>query len=95
MPHIFKAQIPPDKLSRVSAYDWMVSIGLLPLGYALAGPLAQALGSVEVLIAGSLLALLALAAGLLPRQTRMLERLERPALVPGTGTMGSSIPHRP
>ncbi len=88
-------RIPPDKLSRVSAYDWMVSIGLLPLGYALAGPLAQALGSVEVLIAGSLLALLALAAGLLPRETRMLERLERPALAPGAGAMGTSIPHRP
>ena len=52
-------------------------------------------GNVEVLIAGSALALLALAAGLLPRETRMLERLERPALAPGTGAMGSSIPHRP
>ena len=88
-------RIPPDKLSRVSSYDWMVSIALLPLGYALAGPLAQAFGNVEVLIAGSALALLALAAGLLPRETRMLERLERPALAPGTGAMGSSIPHRP
>jgi hypothetical protein len=88
-------RIPPEKLSRVSSYDWMVSIGLLPLGYALAGPLAQALGSVEVLIAGSALALLALAAGLLPRETRMLERLELPALAPGAGALGSSIPHRP
>ena len=90
-------RIPPEKLSRVSSYDWMVSIGLLPLGYALAGPLAQALGTVEVLIAGSAIALLALAAGLLPRETRMLERLERPAIAPGTGTgaMGASIPHRP
>jgi hypothetical protein len=88
-------RIPPDKLSRVSSYDWMVSIALLPLGYALAGPLAQALGDVEVLLAGSALALLALAAGLLPRETRMLERLERPALAPGTGAIGSTIPHRP
>ena len=88
-------RIPPDKLSRVSSYDWMVSIALLPVGYALAGPLAQACGNVEMLIAGSALALLALAAGLLPRETRMLERLERPALAPGTGAMGSSIPHRP
>jgi hypothetical protein len=50
---------------------------------------------VEVLLGGSVLALLALAAGLLPRETRMLERLERPALAPGTGAIGSSIPHRP
>ena len=68
-------RIPADKLSRVSSYDWMVSLALLPLGYVLAGPLASALGSVDVLIGGSVLAAIALALGLLPRQTRMLERL--------------------
>jgi hypothetical protein len=68
-------RIPPDRLSRVSSYDWMVSLALLPLGYVLAGPLAHALGAVEVLVGGSALACLALAAGLLPRETRMLERL--------------------
>jgi MFS family permease len=67
-------RIPPDKLSRVSSYDWMVSLALLPLGYVLAGPLAGALGAVEVLLGGSVLAAIALALGLLPRQTRMLER---------------------
>ncbi len=68
-------RIPPEKLSRVSSYDWMVSLGLLPLGYVLAGPLAGALGAVEVLLGGSVLAALALALGLLPRETRTLERL--------------------
>jgi hypothetical protein len=68
-------RIPPDKLSRVTSYDWMVSLGLLPLGYLLAGPLADALGSTEVLLAGSALGLLALALGLLPSETRMLQRL--------------------
>jgi MFS family permease len=67
-------RIPPDKLSRVSSYDWMVSLALLPLGYVLAGPLASALGPVEVLLGGSVLAAIALALGLLPRQTRMLRR---------------------
>jgi Transmembrane secretion effector len=69
-------RIPADKLSRVSSYDWMVSLGLLPLGYVLAGPLAGALGAVTVLLGGSALACLALALGLLPRETRALERLE-------------------
>jgi MFS family permease len=69
-------RIPPDKLSRVSSYDWMVSLALLPLGYLLAGPLADALGAIEVLLGGSVLACVALAVGLLPRETRMLERLE-------------------
>lgn len=69
-------RIPPDKLSRVSSYDWMVSLALLPLGYALAGPLAHALGTVEVMLGGSVLACLAFGLGLLPRETRTLERLE-------------------
>jgi MFS family permease len=68
-------RIPPASLSRVSSYDWMISGGLLPLGYALAGPLAEALGPVDVMIGGSCLALVAFAAGLAPRETRMLERL--------------------
>jgi MFS family permease len=70
-------RIPPEMLSRVTSYDWMVSLALLPLGYALAGPLAGALGAVNVLLGGSLLACLAFALGLLPRETRMLERLRR------------------
>ncbi|MCW3026326.1 MAG: major facilitator superfamily 1 [Solirubrobacterales bacterium] len=74
-------RIPPEKLSRVTSYDWMVSLGLLPLGYVLAGPLASALGAVEVLIGGSVLAFIAFALGLLPRQTRQLERLDGGATV--------------
>ena len=68
-------RIAPDKLSRVTSYDWMVSGGLLPLGYVLAGPLAAALGPVEVVVGGSALAFLAFALGLLPRGTRNLQRL--------------------
>jgi MFS family permease len=78
-------RIPPGSLSRVSSYDWMLSYGLMPFGYILAGPLAGALGPVEVMIGGSALACLAFALGLLPRETRMLERLrlDDPALVHG------------
>jgi hypothetical protein len=36
--------IPADVLSRVSAYDWLGSVALVPLGYALTGPLAGTLG---------------------------------------------------
>jgi MFS family permease len=67
-------RIPPDKLSRVTSYDWMVSLGLLPLGYVLAGPLSSTFGAVAVMVSGSAIAALAMAAGLLPRETRMLER---------------------
>ncbi len=70
-------RIPPGALSRVSSFDWMVSYALLPIGYIAAGPLAERLGAVTVVIAGSALAFVAFVLGLAPRQTRMLERLTR------------------
>lgn len=64
--------IPPSALSRVSAWDWMGSLALLPLGYLLAGPLAAAVGARTVLGVGSAIGIVLLLAGLLPRQTREL-----------------------
>ncbi len=64
--------IPPQALSRVSAYDWMGSLVLLPIGYVLAGPLASLLGARTVLGLGGAIALALIAAALLPRQTRQL-----------------------
>lgn len=68
-------RIPPQSLSRVTSYDWLVSLGLLPVGYVLAGPLANSIGASEVLAGGSAIALVSLSIGLLPRETRNLERL--------------------
>jgi MFS family permease len=69
-------RIPPNALSRVTSYDWMVSFALLPLGYLLAGPLAAHLGAVNVLVGTTVLAGVAIALGLVPREMRMLERLD-------------------
>ncbi len=74
-------RIPAHLLSRVSAWDWMGSLALLPLGYLLAGPAADAFGAVEVTIVGGLIGLLACALGLLPRSTRTLRRLD-PVTIP-------------
>jgi len=70
-------RIPPHLLSRVSAYDWMGSLALLPLGYVLAGLIGDSVGAPETLAAGSAISLVALALGLLPRETRRLRRLPR------------------
>jgi MFS family permease len=64
--------IPPGALSRVSAWDWMGSLALLPIGYVLAGPLASAFGARTVLGIGSAIGFVLLAIGLLPRSTREL-----------------------
>ena len=69
-------RVPPDKLSRVTSYDWMVSLSLLPLGYVLAGPAAGALGAQTVLLGGAVIACVALALGQLPHETRGLERID-------------------
>ena len=64
--------VPPHLLSRVSAWDWMGSLALLPLGYLLAGPVAAQLGAGRVLVGGGLLATVAAALALLPHGTRHL-----------------------
>jgi MFS family permease len=64
--------IPPNALSRVSSYDWLGSLALLPLGFAIAGPLAGALGARTVLNVGAVIALVTLVAAMLPRGTREL-----------------------
>ena len=88
-------RIPPEKLSRVTSYDWMVSLGLLPLGYALAGPLAGALGAVSVVLAARRSRMIAFACGLLPRETRKLERLSIRSLRGGEEQLPALAHHRP
>jgi MFS family permease len=64
--------IPPAALSRVSAWDWMGSLALLPVGYLVAGPLAATFGARWVLGVGSVVGLVMVAAGLLSRSVRDL-----------------------
>ena len=68
-------RIPPHALSRVSSYDWMGSLVLLPVGYLVAGPVADATSPGLVLALGGAATAAVLAAGLVPRETRMLERI--------------------
>ena len=69
-------RIPPHLLSRVSAWDWMGSLALLPVGYLLAGPVAARAGAVELLVVGGVLGTAVMALALLPRSTRQLARLQ-------------------
>ena len=47
--------VPRELLGRVSSLDWMVSISLVPLWYAIVGPVAQAIGARETILAAGLL----------------------------------------
>jgi MFS family permease len=74
-------QIPPHALSRASAWEWMGSLVLLPVGYLLAGPAAEASSPKTVLVTGAILTGVAIALGLIPRDTRTLRRAEHEAHV--------------
>jgi MFS family permease len=71
------SHIPPHALSRVSSYDWVGSLALLPLGFAIAGPLASVLGARTVLELGSAITVVLVGVALLPRSTRELRGAER------------------
>ena len=51
----FQRNIPEHALSRISSYDWFGSVALNPLGYALIGPVAAAIGIPETLIIAGVL----------------------------------------
>jgi len=70
-------RIPPHALSRVASYDWMGSLALLPLGYLLAGPIGEALGETEVLLAGGALGVLIAALGFTIPDVWRLRAMER------------------
>ncbi|MFE9120190.1 MFS transporter [Streptomyces sp. NPDC007172] len=76
-------EIPEDKLSRVSAYDWLGSIAMVPLATALAGPAQSAVGRTSALWGCSALVVLLTAAVLCVPDVRRLTRRTEPVAVGG------------
>jgi MFS family permease len=67
-------QIPPNLLSRVSAYDALGSSALTPIGTALAGPIALTIGTTAALAGAATLIVVSAAAVLLVPDVRGLTR---------------------
>jgi MFS family permease len=65
--------VPAQLLGRVSSLDWLISIGLLPLSYALTGPISAALGVRTTLIWAGVLGAIVTFAPLLSRRVRSLD----------------------
>ena len=64
---LLQTLVPGALLGRVRSVDWLLSVGLVPISFALTGPVAGVLGAREVLVGASLLAgVLAAATLLLP-----------------------------
>lgn len=73
---MLQQHIPRDAISRVSSYDWMVSLALQPIALALIGPLSERFGVPQTLLACTAIGLLANALVLLVPSVRNLPRIE-------------------
>jgi MFS family permease len=67
--------VPGEMLGRIVAMDWLVSLGLQPVGIALAAPAAAVLGAGGVFLAGGLISAGAVGLGLLRPGVRDPERV--------------------
>jgi MFS family permease len=56
---IKQRHVPASMLGRVSSLDWLISIGLLPLSFALTAPVAAALGARTTLVGAALIGAIA------------------------------------
>jgi MFS family permease len=79
--------VPAEKLARVGAWDWLGTIGGMPLGYALTGPLVDAIGTRATLIGVAAAAFLLAGMFILNRDLREL-RIDGPVAVPNIGVPG-------
>jgi hypothetical protein len=72
--------VPKEAISRVSSFDWVGTLAVAPIGYALVGPLAGSIGASTAIIACSTAALAVTASALLVRDIRILQ--SKPAARP-------------
>ncbi|MFJ9717622.1 MFS transporter [Streptomyces sp. NPDC101213] len=92
-------EIPEEKLSRVSAYDWFGSVALVPLAMALAGPSESLFGRTASLWGCAVLVVVVTAAVLCVPDVRRLTRRTKPvagrrAAADPAGTLPGTPPDR-
>jgi len=77
--------VPSGMLGRVSSLDWLISIGLLPLSFALAGPVSALVGAQTTLVLAGIAGAAVTLAGLFVPGVRAVEEPRGPALVVAPG----------
>lgn len=82
--------VPDHALSRISSFDWFGSVALNPIGYALIGPIAGAIGTGQALLASASLNLAVCLSVLLVPSVRAIGT-DTPAPL-ATADAGSSLP---
>ncbi len=90
-----QTQVPARSLSRVSSYDWMVSLLFFPLGAALAGPLAEAIGTMNALFLFATISSVPCLLVLLLPAVRGVRRADRPPADAEGVSAGPAVPMDP
>jgi hypothetical protein len=78
----FQRNIPEHALSRISSFDWFGSVALNPIGYALIGPIAAAIGTSQTLVVAGILNIVVCLSVVLVPSVRSI-RMTGPAAVAG------------
>jgi MFS family permease len=74
-----QSEVRPERLARVASFDLLLSLGLLPIGYAVAGPVSVALGvPAALLLAGACISIPNLAVVLFVRDVREVRSATTP-----------------
>jgi DHA3 family tetracycline resistance protein-like MFS transporter len=71
--------VPTELLGRVSSLDWLISIGLLPVSFAITGPVSAALGLRTTLVGAGVLGAVVTFAALLVPGVRQMDDLDTAA----------------
>lgn len=82
---LLRSRVPGELLGRVSSVDWQMSITLTPISFALAGPLAEAIGTQTTMLAAGVIGSLAVFVFLFVPGARDPERV---------AVQASSVPDR-
>jgi hypothetical protein len=69
---VLQQQIPPRALSRVSSYDWLVSLIFQPIGFMLVGPISEWIGVFATLVGAATIGIVANVTALLVPSVRQM-----------------------
>jgi MFS family permease len=80
---VLQSNVPNESLSRVSSYDWSISLIFMPLGFAVWGPLSEWIGLDEtLLLAAATIVATKVAVSLVPEVRGMRRPEQAPATAP-------------
>lgn len=74
--------VPNEALGRVDSISWMISLVVMPIGYVISGPAADAIGVRATLLAAAALGAASATAALCSRSVRDLRRIDDPVEEP-------------